>query len=222
MGTLYVCCSCDEHYGGDALACAKSIAAGTTTPCGCDCHKAGPPPGEETRLALQQALAELKQARESVAWWQGVAEAKQEERDRCRKEIVAVHAAIQAGNLIVYAKPAPGSDDATVTLAECVAGAAAEIKRRHQLYLDEFRRGTKLVESVTKIGEQCERLIDENDRLRSALLLISQVRAVNGSAQGAFRCNLRTADAALAGADLRDVDTVMAVADGTWKPKGLT
>ncbi len=40
-----------------------------------------------THLELQQAWAELKQARESVAWWQGVAEAKQEERDRFRQAL---------------------------------------------------------------------------------------------------------------------------------------
>lgn len=36
MGTLYVCCSCEEHYGGDSLAC------GGGTPCACDCHKVKP------------------------------------------------------------------------------------------------------------------------------------------------------------------------------------
>ncbi len=32
-------CACDKHRGGDALACAKDIAAGTKTPCGCSCHR---------------------------------------------------------------------------------------------------------------------------------------------------------------------------------------
>lgn len=47
MSILYICCSCDKHYVGDALACAKSIASGTKTPCECDCHKIiGSPDGK--------------------------------------------------------------------------------------------------------------------------------------------------------------------------------
>lgn len=55
-------------------------------------------------------------------------------------------------------------------------------------------------------------------RLRAALGMIAAVRHVSGSAQGAFRCNLRVADAALAGADLTSVEVVEAVAAGTWNP----
>lgn len=56
MSTVYICCSCDEHYGGDALACAMAIAAGTTTPCGCDCHKAESAPPEKEFDALIRRL----------------------------------------------------------------------------------------------------------------------------------------------------------------------
>lgn len=58
----------------------------------------------------------------------------------------------------------------------------------------------------------------DRDKYRAALDIIAQVRAVTGSAQGAFRSNLKIADAALAGADLRDADTVEAVVCGRWKP----
>lgn len=54
MGHTIICCSCDEHYGGDALACAKAIAAGTTTPCRCDCHRATPLPGPEEFAVLEE------------------------------------------------------------------------------------------------------------------------------------------------------------------------
>ena len=36
-------CYCGEFYGGDALACAKAIAAGTKTPCKCPCHTTSEP-----------------------------------------------------------------------------------------------------------------------------------------------------------------------------------
>lgn len=58
----------------------------------------------------------------------------------------------------------------------------------------------------------------ERDRLRAALEMLAQVRHVSGSAQGAFRTNLRLVDAALAGADVRDRREVAAIAAGTWKP----
>lgn len=136
-----------------------------------------------------------------------------------RKEFTAAMAVVQAKNLAVYAKCDPASNDATVSLAEIVAGVADELDRRHKLYLDEFQRGTTVANSTAEIGEQCERLIDENDRLSAALLQISQVRHVSGSAQGAFRSNLRIADAALAGADMSDLATVEAVANGTWEKR---
>jgi hypothetical protein len=58
----------------------------------------------------------------------------------------------------------------------------------------------------------------ERDRLRAALKMLAQCRHVSGSAQGAFRTNLRITDAVLAGADVRDVDTVEAIVSGDWKP----
>jgi len=54
MGTTIICCSCDEHYGGEALACAKSIASGTATPCACDCHRATPMPTHEDVAVLEE------------------------------------------------------------------------------------------------------------------------------------------------------------------------
>jgi hypothetical protein len=62
----------------------------------------------------------------------------------------------------------------------------------------------------------------DRDRFRAALELIAQVRHVSGSAQAAFRSTLRTVDAVLAGADVRDVETVEAIAAGTWKPGAAT
>lgn len=52
------------------------------------------------------------------------------------------------------------------------------------------------------------KLAEDYLRLRAALELIAQVRHVSGSAQGAFRSNLKIADAALAGKDLRSVEAV--------------
>lgn len=98
---------------------------------------------EVAEFERDKAWAELKQARESVTWWQGVAEAKQEERD--------------------------------AALAEAA-------------------------------------------RLRAALEMLAQFRSVCGSVHAAFRSQLRTIDAVLAGADVRDLVTVEAIAAGTWKP----
>jgi hypothetical protein len=58
----------------------------------------------------------------------------------------------------------------------------------------------------------------EIERLRSALETLAQVRHVSGSAQGAFRSNLRIVDAVLLGADVRDLEQVEAIVLGTWKP----
>ena len=52
MGRTIICCHCDEHYGGDPLACAKAIASGTKTPCGCDCHRAEDDGSESFREAI--------------------------------------------------------------------------------------------------------------------------------------------------------------------------
>lgn len=106
------------------------------------CNPGAATPADESRSEFQQAWAELKQARESVTWWQGVAEAKQEERDAA---------------------------------------------------------------------------IAERDRLRAGLEMLAQIRSVSGNAQPAFRSQLRTIDAILAGADIRDLPTVEAIAAGTWK-----
>jgi hypothetical protein len=63
---MIVCCSCDEHYGGDALACAKSIAAGTAVPCACDCHRAEPLPSREDVARLTARVAELSAERDKL------------------------------------------------------------------------------------------------------------------------------------------------------------
>lgn len=72
--------------------------------------------------------------------------------------------------------------------------------------------------AIRQLEYAVEGLELENARLRAALELIAQVRHASGSAQGAFRANLQIADAALAGADLRDLSTVEAVSSGSWKP----
>lgn len=57
----------------------------------------------------------------------------------------------------------------------------------------------------------------EAARVRAALEMLAQVRHVSGSAQGAFRTTLRIVDAVLAGADVRDIAAVEAIAAGTWR-----
>ncbi len=37
-GRMFVCCSCDKHYTGDALACARTVFPSTDIPCDCECH----------------------------------------------------------------------------------------------------------------------------------------------------------------------------------------
>jgi len=59
---------------------------------------------------------------------------------------------------------------------------------------------------------------EEIARLRAGLEMIAQIRHASGSAQSAFRGNLRLADAVLAGADVRDIETVEAIAAGAWTP----
>jgi hypothetical protein len=56
----------------------------------------------------------------------------------------------------------------------------------------------------------------DRDRLKAALEMLAQCRHVSGSAQGAFRTNLRITDAVLAGADVRAAATVEAILFGTW------
>jgi hypothetical protein len=58
----------------------------------------------------------------------------------------------------------------------------------------------------------------EEGRLRAALEMLAQVRSVSGSAQAHMRTQLRIIDAVLAGADVRELATVEAVAAGTWRP----
>jgi hypothetical protein len=56
-----------------------------------------------------------------------------------------------------------------------------------------------------------EALRTKNKALHAALSMIAQTRHVSGSAQGAFRSNLRIADAALAGVNLSDDETAIAL-----------
>jgi hypothetical protein len=55
-------------------------------------------------------------------------------------------------------------------------------------------------------------------RYKAALEMIAQIRAISGSPQGHFRSTLWMVDAVLAGADVRDLETVEAIEKGTWKP----
>ena len=58
---------------------------------------------------------------------------------------------------------------------------------------------------------------EEAQRLHAALEILAQVRHVSGSAQAAFRSNLRLVDAVLQGADVRDLATALAIAAGRWR-----
>lgn len=60
---------------------------------------------------------------------------------------------------------------------------------------------------------------EERDRLKAALQMLAQTRHVSGSAQGVFRSHLMLVDAVLAGADVRDLAAVEAIAAGTWQAK---
>lgn len=68
------------------------------------------------------------------------------------------------------------------------------------------------------IGRQSEELRETALRLADAMQFLSQVRHVSGDAQSHMRSQLRFIDAVLAGADLRDLETVEAIVDGTWRP----
>ena len=57
---------------------------------------------------------------------------------------------------------------------------------------------------------------DEEQRLRTALEMIAQVRHVHGSAQANFRYTLRFVDAVLEGADVRKLEVVESIAKGLW------
>jgi len=132
-----------------------------------------------------------------------------EDRERMKKTLVEIAAAVKETGLLDHVQLDPLSNDATVSFAEIIRAAAEEIARGRRHFEDEFRRGTKLTESVVKIGEQCERLIGENGRLRAALELLAQVRHVSGSAQAHMRQQLRVIDAVLErGLDVRDLDAL--------------
>lgn len=61
---------------------------------------------------------------------------------------------------------------------------------------------------ILYLQQENARLRDENDRLRAGLEMLAQVRHVDGSAQAAFRSNLKLADAVLAGKDVRKLEVV--------------
>lgn len=105
-----------------------------------------------------------------LKWWQGVAEAKQEERDAALKEVGDLRAAF-----------------------------------------------AKMGECPTAWADMCA-IEEDHARLRAGLEMLAQIRSVSGNAQPAFRSQLRTIDAILAGADVRDLAVVEAIAAGTWKP----
>lgn len=139
-----------------------------------------------------------------------------EDRDRLLSTLKAAFAMARKYGLDNFTLP---GNDATVSLAETMEHAGNEVTKWRERHLKEFKNVTKLAEIIAKNAASIERVMAERDRLRAALHLIAACRSVSGSAQGAFRSNLRVADAALAGADLRDLETVEAVALGTWRPK---
>ena len=73
------------------------------------------------------------------------------------------------------------------------------------------------MESLQMVDEQLKVACRRAENYKAALNMIAQVRAVCGSAQGALRSNLAIADAALAGADLSDEETVIKVCEGKWQ-----
>jgi hypothetical protein len=66
----------------------------------------------------------------------------------------------------------------------------------------------------------CRTDVEEIARLRAGLEMLAQVRHVSGSAQAAFRHNLRVVDAVLAGADVRVLEVVESLAAGKEWRKG--
>ena len=62
--------------------------------------------------------------------------------------------------------------------------------------------------AIAHLNQENDHLRDECDRLRAGLEMIAQVRHVDGSAQAAFRSNLKLADAVLAGKDVRSLEVV--------------
>lgn len=119
---------------------------------------------------LRNELPEIGEIDARVKWWQGVAEAKQEERDAALKEVGDLRAAF-----------------------------------------------AKMGECPTAWADMCA-IEEDHARLRAGLEMLAQIRHVSGNAQPAFRSQLRTIDAILAGADVRSLAVVEAIAAGTWKP----
>jgi len=116
------------------------------------------------------------------------------------------------------ADPVPGDLDLSTVLARSNGKAVlAEHASHRGGFVASFSVGTP--EFAADLACHVKALLCECDRLRAALTMIAQVRHVSGSAQGAFRSNLRIADAALAGADMSDLATVEAVANGTWEKR---
>jgi hypothetical protein len=75
------------------------------------------------------------------------------------------------------------------------------------------------VQALLQRVRELEAYLDDCERIRAALSQIAQIRHVQGSAQPNFRYTLRMVDAVLDhGADVRKVETVEALANGTWKP----
>jgi hypothetical protein len=114
-------------------------------------------------------------------------------------------------------------------LREALSWAVGFIRCHHPKVAEEypdFRNAESLVAETggdlftgefTLTRYRAEQAEEERDRLKAALEMLAQVRHVSGNAQGHMRSQLRTIDAALAGADLRRMDVVEAVAAGTWR-----
>lgn len=75
----------------------------------------------------------------------------------------------------------------------------------------------RLRAECTSVADALRRISDERARLYAALDMLSQVRHVSGSEQDAFRSNLQFIDAVLEGADVRNIETVEAIAMGMWR-----
>lgn len=78
--------------------------------------------------------------------------------DSAVKELRAAAEAVRDTGMMVYA-PSNAGDDATVSLADIIRGAAAAIVKAKQDLLDEFGRGTKLLQIIERAGCQTERLL---------------------------------------------------------------
>lgn len=112
-----------------------------------------------------------------------------------------------------------------MTEAEILATPLSEIELAELLAAARDALTLKGHMRLRRLAIERDRLLAEVARLRTALEMLSQIQHVSGSAQPAEHeypkivdAILAFVDAALAGADLRDLVTVEAIAAGAWKP----